>query len=311
MLEALRYLPRPAILYVTEPNDAREWYRKLTDVSGYRRLECFHGETRTRDQRQLLDAWRSDQIDLMVATSAFGLGVDKRDVRAVIHACFPEDMNRFYQEVGRGGRDGWSSVCLLLPTDRDFEVAQGLGPRYMTPELLQLRWGAMWQREFARPTSTAEHIWELNPAAVRAGMLGRRTGNENVRWNKRLLLQLHRAGLLRLRDVRYEYPEDEDQERQEWIEVELRFNPDSPHVGDMVEGPRIEEVAEARRGLEMVNDYLSGDECISRVLRRLYGPGTQRVCSGCRAPAHGAATSRVSVRLCFGSGRRVLHPRRV
>ncbi len=287
VLEALRYLPRPAILYVTEVDDAREWHRRLSEESGYRRLGCFHGETRTRERRRLLNAWRTDEIDLMVATSAFGLGVDKRYVRTVVHACFPEDMNRYYQEVGRGGRDGWSSVCLLLPTVRDFEVALGLGPRYMTPELLQLRWGAMWQREFARPTSIAENIWKLNPAAVRAGMLGRRTGNENVRWNKRLLLQLHRAGLLRVRDVTYEYPEDEDQERREWIEVELRFNPDSPNVGDMVEGPRIEEVAEARRGLDMVNDYLSGRECITRVLRRLYGPGTQRVCGGCRACRRG------------------------
>ena len=147
-----------------------------------------------------------------------------------------------------------------MPTARDFEVAQGLGPRYMTTELLQLRWSAMWQREFARPTSTAEHVWELNPAAVRTACSGSRTGNENIRWNKRLILQLHRADLLRLRDVRYEYPEVEDQERQEWIEVELRFPPDSPHVGDMVEGPRLEEVAEARRGLEMVDHYLSGSE---------------------------------------------------
>lgn len=287
VLEALRYLPRPAILYVTEVEDAREWHRRLSEESGYCRLGCFHGETRTRDRRRLLDAWRADQVDLMIATSAFGLGVDKRDVRTVLHACFPEDMNRYYQEVGRGGRDGWSTVCLLLPTVRDFEVALGLGPRYMTPELLQLRWGAMWQREFARPTSITDNVWKLNPAAVRAGMLGRRTGNENVRWNKRLLLQLHRAGLLRLRDVTYEYPEDADQERREWIEVELCFNPDSPNVGEMVERPRIVEVAEARRGLEMVKDYLSGRECITRVLRRLYGPGTQRVCGGCRACRRG------------------------
>jgi ATP-dependent DNA helicase RecQ len=283
VLEALRYLPRPAILYVTEVDDAKTWHRKLSNESGYRRVGCFHGETRTRERRRLLDAWRADNLDLMVATSAFGLGVDKRDVRTVIHACFPEDMNRYYQEVGRGGRDGWSSVCLLLPTDRDFEVAMGLGPRYMTPELLQSRWGAMWQREFARHTTTADNVWQLNPAAVRSGMLGKRTGSENVRWNKRLLLQLHRAGLLRLRDVTYEYPPDEDQDRQEWIEVELRFNPNSPNVGTMIEGPRTEEVAEAKRGLEMVKDYLSGRECITRVLRRLYGPGTQRVCGGCRA----------------------------
>ena len=283
VVEALRYLPRPAILYVTEVDDAKEWFRRLSEEHGYRRIGCFHGETQTRERRRLLDAWREDDIDLMVATSAFGLGVDKQDVRSVIHACFPENMNRYYQEVGRAGRDGWSCACLLLPTAKDFDVAMGLGPRYMTPEMLQSRWSAMWQPEYAHQTSHAENIWKLDPAAVRAGMLGKRTGDENVRWNKRLLLQLHRANLLRLRDVTYEYPENEDRDRREWIEVELHFIPNSPNVGEMVEGPRLEEVAEARRGLEMVNDYISGRECITRVLRRLYGPGTQRVCGGCRA----------------------------
>ncbi len=278
--DALWQLPRPAILYVTEVDEARAWHRRLRQDLKFQRVGCFHGETSPRERRLLLENWRANALDLMVATSAFGLGVDKPDVRAVVHACFPEDMNRYYQEVGRGGRDGWSAACLLLPTQHDREVALGLGPKYMTAKLLQERWQALWASR--RPSKAGDYVWKLNTAAVRDGMLGQRTGGENVRWNKRLLLQLHRANRLQLLDVEYEYPEDEDVERIEWLEVRLGLNPDSPLVGASVEATREEELAESARGLQMVQAYLTGQECIARVLRRLYGPGTQRVCAGCR-----------------------------
>jgi ATP-dependent DNA helicase RecQ len=192
-------------------------------------------------------------------------------------------MNRYYQEVGRGGRDGWTAACLLLPTRRDHEVAQGLGPRFMTPALLQQRWEAMWQPTNRKATSAGEYVWWVNPDAVRDGLIGNRTGGENARWNKRLLLQLHRAGLLRLRDVEYIYPDSEDDDPQEWIEVELlNFQPDSPRIGDSVDTQRRQELAEVARGLEFVRTYLKGEQCVAAVLRRLYGPATQRTCSGCR-----------------------------
>jgi ATP-dependent DNA helicase RecQ len=279
--ESLWRLPRPAILYVTEKKDAETWYRWLMS-EGFFRVGCFHGDTSSVRRRELLDDWRADRVDLMVATSAFGLGVDKPDVRAVVHACFPEDMNRYYQEVGRGGRDGWSTVCLLLPTEKDEKVAFGLSPKLMTPTLMSKRWEAMSQPEFCRRQSGDDEVWQIDPGAVRTEMLGQRTGQENVLWNKRLLLQLQRAGHLRLLGASYEQSKEDDQASREWIEVELKFNPHSSKVGDLVEGPRKEELASAEIGLRRVDDYLTGRQCVSVVLAALYGDNVQRVCGGCR-----------------------------
>ena len=59
------------------------------------------------------------------------VGVDKADVRSIIHACYPENIDRYYQEVGRSGRDGFSSICLFIPTDNDKKIAKGLGTKLL------------------------------------------------------------------------------------------------------------------------------------------------------------------------------------
>lgn len=292
VLETVWHLPRPAILYVTEKAEAIRWHKRLLKEQGFHRLGCFHGDTPPAKRRALLDAWRSDRIDLMVATSAFGLGVDKPDVRSIIHACYPEDMNRYYQEVGRGGRDGWTTVCLLLPTKQDEEVAFGLGPKYMTPALLNKRWQALAQPGFLQQVVGAVgEVWRIDPSAVRTEMLGKRTGQENKLWNKRLLLQLQRAGHLVLRGVDYERA-DEGEAAREWIEAELKFNPFRSNVGGLVEGPRKEELAAVESGLRKVREYLAGNRCVSLVLAALYGDNVQRVCAGCRASRRAGATPR-------------------
>jgi hypothetical protein len=70
--------------------------------------------------------WSDSQprTDIVIATSAFGVGIDHPNIRAVIHMCVPESLDRFYQEVGRGGRDGNASLSLLLWTKKDLELAE-------------------------------------------------------------------------------------------------------------------------------------------------------------------------------------------
>lgn len=281
--EALRdcawRLPRPAIFYTTEVEEAKRLYDLLTREEGFRRVGCFHGETRAAERRSLLARWRSDKIDVMVATSAFGLGVDKSDLRAVVHACLPENIHRYYQEVGRGGRDGASSISLLIPTDRDVEVAKGLAPKLLSEEIAQQRWESMWQTHV--PVSIDEHVYEISAEARRAELLGTRTWNENVKWNKRLVLQLLRAGKLELLGVDYRKDSD-DEDAMEWLKVRLHFPPTWHRVGASISEQREEEMRAANSSLSQMLEYLDGHRPVCRILKRLYGAQTQRVCGGCR-----------------------------
>ena len=119
-------MPRPIIIYVSKRDDAKEWKKKLIE-KGYRSVEIFSGSTVDSERERIIRQWNHDEIDIIVATSAFGMGVDKRDIRTVIHCCLPESINRFYQEVGRGGRDGFASISLLSYVyDEDTSVQDGL-----------------------------------------------------------------------------------------------------------------------------------------------------------------------------------------
>lgn len=281
-LEALRecawQLPRPAIFYTTEVKKAKELANFLHS-EGFKRIGCFHGETPPSERRELLRKWREDSLDLMVATSAFGLGVDKSDVRAVIHACLPENLHRFYQEVGRGGRDGNSAICILIPTFKDIQVATNLAPDLLKPETLQKRWDAMWQT--AENVPPDENVWKLKLNTRRTELLGQPTGDENVRWNKRLLLQLLRAKKVKLLNINY-IPAKDDSPAAEWAKLKINFPAAVGDIGENISQERLDELKTSREGLEQMELCLKGQSAICLILRRLYNID-KRVCGGCPA----------------------------
>lgn len=207
VLKAIDRVPRPAILYTTEVEAAASLHARL-HASGYRRLALYTGEVRDAGvRRRIVDDWAANDIDLVVATSAFGLGVDKPDVRAVVHACLPETPARWYQEIGRASRDGHQGLGLTLFTarrqpddDSDEEQASGMAAKsWLGRELIDLRWRAL--RDGARVTWLGDRQVLRLPLDARREGLGRFTGELNRRWNMSLINLLMRAGALSFQSI--------------------------------------------------------------------------------------------------------------
>lgn len=164
--EALPHLPRPTILYVTEVRAAKQWFDRI-QLLGFGRIRLAHGETPAQERERVLPLWSAGALDLVVATSAFGLGVEYAHVRAVVHACVPESFDRFYQAAGRAGRDGRAAISLSIPAHSDFKVAESLARRaVISVERGFARWRAMFThpvRNQARPSvlraATGRRAW--------------------------------------------------------------------------------------------------------------------------------------------------------
>jgi ATP-dependent DNA helicase RecQ len=195
--------PRPVIVYTTQIADAASLHARLADADhGFERLELFTGDTGPRDRRRIVEAWAADQIDIVVATSAFGMGIDKPDVRSVIHACLPEGPARWYQEIGRASRDNGQGLaaCLFVdgPNHSDVKQAYGLATSgWLTQDLAKQRWAGLLSAATGK-RYVGEHLqMTIDLDAFREG-LRPRAGDWNRGWNMTLLTLMQRAGILRV-----------------------------------------------------------------------------------------------------------------
>ncbi|XP_071570480.1 ATP-dependent DNA helicase Q1 [Temnothorax nylanderi] len=107
-----RFSGKSGIIYTTTIKDAEQLTCDLRDRGI--KIGCYHAMLEANYRSEVYSKWMSGKYQAVVATIAFGLGIDKPDVRFVIHHCVSKSMENFYQESGRAGRDGKRSVCLVL-----------------------------------------------------------------------------------------------------------------------------------------------------------------------------------------------------
>ncbi|WP_329086709.1 RecQ family ATP-dependent DNA helicase [Actinomadura citrea] len=105
------------LVYVATRRDAEAYGEELA-AAGLR-AAAYHAGMKAADRHRVHEAFQGDELDVVVATSAFGMGIDKPDVRYVLHAAPPESPESYYQEIGRAGRDGEPAAAVLFYRSQD------------------------------------------------------------------------------------------------------------------------------------------------------------------------------------------------
>lgn len=119
-----KHVTQSGIIYCATRKETEEVYEVLHRkgfAAGY-----YHAGLSPERRRQVQDQFLYDDITVMVATNAFGMGIDKSNVRYVIHFNMPETLEAYYQEAGRAGRDGARAECYLLYSPRDLQIRRYL-----------------------------------------------------------------------------------------------------------------------------------------------------------------------------------------
>ncbi|MFN3266202.1 MAG: RecQ family ATP-dependent DNA helicase [Deinococcales bacterium] len=118
--DLLKHLQKPGLVYAGTRREAENLALELQRIG--LRASYYHAALETAQRNAVQDAFKLGKLDVVVATNAFGMGVDKRNVRFVIHYRIPGTLEAYYQEAGRAGRDGNPAQCWLLFDRKDREL---------------------------------------------------------------------------------------------------------------------------------------------------------------------------------------------
>lgn len=124
----------PGLLYAATRKDTGKYAAKL--VKNGLRAEAYHAGRTAADRERVHEQFLTDQLDVVVATTAFGMGIDKPNVRFVVHADIPESLDAYYQEIGRSGRDGRPASAILHYRSEDLGLRKFFGTHSADPDSL-------------------------------------------------------------------------------------------------------------------------------------------------------------------------------
>ncbi|WJL95608.1 RecQ family ATP-dependent DNA helicase [Microbacterium sp. ET2] len=118
--ELIPTLPRPGLVYTSTRREAERLTQSLRERGV--RAETYHAGLSATERRRTHEQFLDDEVDVVVATNAFGMGIDKPDVRFVVHAAVPESLDAYTQETGRAGRDGQPAQAVLFYRSEDLGI---------------------------------------------------------------------------------------------------------------------------------------------------------------------------------------------
>ena len=247
LLEAVRDLPRPGIIYVSTRKRAEELQTTLSEEGVTSAF--YHAGMPAKARHAAQEAFMQDEIDVIVATKAFGMGVDKPATRFVIHYNVSSSIDAYYQEIGRAGRDGEPATALLLYDPGDLNL----------------------HRFFAGSGTKSAEQAELVMVALGTGP---RTAEELEEGT-----HLSRRGLSRALNL-LEDQGSVDRGRKRVRAIAVSIDDAVADVGEAIENHRQME----RSRIEMMRRYAETSECRRRLLLGYFGEEIEDCgnCDNCR-----------------------------
>ena len=235
------------VIYCSTRKEVNLTY-ELLQARGFA-VERYHAglnaETRTNAQRNFIN----DEVPIIVATVAFGMGIDKPDVRRVIHFNIPGTLEGYYQEAGRAGRDGEAAVCSLLYAQPDLRIQRFLIEQsYPQPQVVE---------------RLMQVVKEAHPLPLAAGDITTATGLPELSVNAALQLLYELSWLALSNDGKYVLAQPDAK----------RFNLDFR--------PLHERRNRAEERFQKIIEFAAADVCRREVVLRYFGQRFAAPCSAC------------------------------